>query len=56
MANYGDGAVIGFRTDGEQVVETKRAHVGSLLRGVGIDPSTGTVYAASGCGVFEVRP
>ena len=56
VADYGDGAVIGFRTDGAKVVETKRSHVGSLLRGVGLDPATGSVFAASGCGVFEVSP
>jgi len=28
--------------------------VGSLLRGIGLDPRTGDVYAASGCGVFRV--
>jgi hypothetical protein len=56
VADYGDGAVIAYRTDGAEVAETSRAHVGALLRGVGIDPSTGLAYAASGCGVFEVAP
>lgn len=56
VADYGDGAVIAYDTAGASVVETRRAHVGSLLRGVGIDPSTGVAYAASGCGVFEVAP
>ena len=32
----------------------RRTPVGSLLRGIGIDEGTGTVYAASACGIFAI--
>ena len=55
VANYGDGDVVTFSTEGGVLDERRRVPVGGLLRGVGVDPTTGVVVAASGCGVFEVR-
>lgn len=55
VANYGDGDVVTFSTEGGVLEELRRVAVGGLLRGVGVDPATGVLVAASGCGVFEVR-
>ena len=56
VAEYSGGHVRTFRMEPEGPgLELVRAvPVGSLLRGIGLDPSTGSVYAASGCGVFEI--
>ncbi|MCO4773246.1 MAG: hypothetical protein KDA24_24645 [Deltaproteobacteria bacterium] len=54
VANYGDGSVVTFSTEGGRLEELARADVGWLLRGLGVDEGSGRVVAASGCGVFEV--
>ncbi len=56
VGGYADGVVRTYeRTpDGLQLIEEVRT--GSLLRGLGLDARTGTVYAASGCGVFAIPP
>ncbi len=56
VAGYGDGRVHRFAIDAEAVRPLGAIEVGPLLRGVGVDPSTGRVVAASGCGIFEVPP
>ena len=56
VANYGDGVVVTFSTEGGQLEEIGRTQVGWLLRGIGVDESSGRVVAASACGVFEIRP
>ncbi|MCP4868649.1 MAG: lactonase family protein [Proteobacteria bacterium] len=53
---YGSGDVHAYdiNKDGT-LTEASATSVGSLLRGIGLDPRTGDVYAASGCGVFRVQ-
>ena len=51
---YADGVVTAFSLSGPRVEPLHQVSVGPLLRGLGLDPRTGQVYAASGCGVFEV--
>lgn len=52
---YSSGEVHAFDIgkDGTLTVASATS-VGSLLRGIGLDPRTGDVYAASGCGVLRV--
>ena len=54
VGSYGDGRVTTYDVDGAQVRITGEARVGPLLRGLGLDPVTGRVFAAPGCGVFEI--
>ena len=53
VANYGEGTVVAFATRGEPR-ELARIPVGGLLRGVGVDSTTGKAYSAGGCGVYEL--
>ncbi len=54
VGGYADGAVWTFDVSRQRVEPLGHVQVGSLLRGVGLDESTGRVFAASACGVFEV--
>jgi hypothetical protein len=54
VGGYADGVVYAFSTAGPQLEPLFEVPVGSLLRGLGLDPVSGRVYAASGCGLFEV--
>ncbi len=55
VAAYSSGDVHTYWIDEDgRLSEVRRARVGSLLRGIGLDAATGALYAASGCGVFEV--
>jgi hypothetical protein len=54
VANYGDGTVMDWDLRGAVPKEGGRHAVGPLLRGLGLDPTTGRVFAASACGVFEI--
>jgi hypothetical protein len=54
VGGYADGVVDAFSVSGARVEPLYRVSVGPLLRGLGLDPRSGRVYAASGCGVFEV--
>ncbi len=53
VAGYGDGFVHRFSL-GPEITALGKVEVGPLLRGVGIDPVSGRVAAASGCGIFEL--
>ena len=54
VGGYADGVVYAWSTAGEELEPLYQVEVGSLLRGLGLEPETGRVYAASGCGLFEV--
>lgn len=54
VAGYADGTVSTFDVSGAEVDLVQRAWAGSLLRGIGHDPTTGRLFAASGCGLFEI--
>ena len=54
VGGYADGIVRAWSTGGDRLVPLFEVEVGSLLRGLGLDPVSGRVYAASGCGLFEV--
>ncbi len=54
VAGYGDGVVTTFDVSGAEVRAVGEVRLGPLLRGLGVDPTTGRVFGASGCGVFEV--
>ncbi|MEE2829834.1 MAG: hypothetical protein VX498_11655, partial [Myxococcota bacterium] len=54
VGGYGDGIVRAYSLGGEEVRQDYELSVGPLLRGVGLDPQSGRVFAASACGVFEV--
>lgn len=54
VANQFRGTVQGF--DLATAEERLRVHVGKRPRGVAVDPTTGTLYAASAAGVFEIFP
>jgi hypothetical protein len=59
VAAYGTGQVTSLRVGGpgERPLEVaRRVPTGRILRGIGVDPNDGRVYAASGCGVFELPP
>lgn len=51
---YADGVVTAFDVGEGGLAPVFSVEVGSLLRGLGLDAASGRVYAASGCGVFEV--
>ena len=56
VAEYSGGSVRTYRMEegGPGLDLVQSVPVGSLLRGIGLHPATGAVYAASGCGVFEI--
>lgn len=54
VAGYGDGFVHRFSLEGPEMTSLGKVEVGPLLRGIGLDPTTGRVVAASGCGIFEL--
>jgi hypothetical protein len=54
VAGYGDGEVRTYDVSEDPVRSLGSVHVGPLLRGLGLDPVTGRVFGASGCGVFEI--
>lgn len=54
VGGYADGVVRSWSTAGRDLLPLSQVEVGPLLRGLGLDPETGRVYAASGCGLFEV--
>ncbi len=54
VANYGDGTVMDWDLRGPVAQPGGRHAVGPLLRGLGLNPGTGQVFAASACGVFEI--
>ena len=54
VGGYADGVVQAWSTAGETLEPLYQVEVGSLLRGLGLEPETGRVFAASGCGLFEV--
>lgn len=54
VAGYGDGFVHRFSTAGGKVEALDTIEVGPLLRGVGLEPETGRVLAASACAVVEL--
>jgi hypothetical protein len=54
VGGYADGIVRAWSTDGPELEPLFEVQVGSLLRGLGLEPETGRVFAASGCGLFEV--
>lgn len=54
VAGYADGTVSSFAIEDGRLSPIGATRVGSLLRGVGLDPTTGAVFAASGCGVFAI--
>jgi hypothetical protein len=54
VAGYGDGVVATFDVAAASVTRIADVKLGPLLRGLGLDPATGRVFGASGCGVFEV--
>jgi hypothetical protein len=54
---YGDGRVFSWQVGGEAELELLQAdEAGPLLRGIGLDPVSGRLFAASGCGVYELPP
>lgn len=54
VGNYSSGTVVEFDISGGDLVRVKEVSVGPLLRGLGIHKPSGAVYAASGCGIFEI--
>jgi hypothetical protein len=54
VAGYGDGLVTTYDVSGHTVERLGTVSVGSLLRGLGLDPVSGRVFGASGCGIFEI--
>ena len=54
VGGYADGVVRAYSTKGRALEPLFEVETGSLLRGLGLDPVSGRVYAASGCGLFEV--
>ncbi len=54
VAGYGDGVVTTFDVAGAEARPVAEVRLGPLLRGLGLDPVSGRVFGASGCGVFEV--
>jgi len=54
VGGYADGVVRAWSTAGQRLEPLFDVPVGPLLRGLGLDPESGRVYAASGCGLFEV--
>ena len=56
VAGYGDGVVRAYSTKEGRLRALQEVRVGPLLRGLGLNPETGAVYAASACGVFDLSP
>ena len=54
VGGYADGIVRAWSTAGPELEPLFEVRVGSLLRGLGLEPESGRVFAASGCGLFEV--
>ena len=55
---YSGGEVWTYRLNpgSPRLTFAQRTRVGSLLRGIGLDASTGAIYAASACGIFAIPP
>ena len=53
---YADGELVAFRSRDSGLTEVARLKVGRLLRGIGLEPASGRVYAASACGIVEFDP
>jgi len=57
VGSYGDGRVFTWQLGGDaEFTVLQDEPVGPLLRGIGQDPRTGRLFAASGCGVYELPP
>jgi hypothetical protein len=56
VGNYSEGTVVEFDISGPSPLPLATTEVGPLLRGITIHPESGTVYAASSCGVFQINP
>lgn len=55
VAAYGDGRATTLRLDGGRLDVVRRTSVGPLFRGLGLDRDSGRLFAATGCGVFELE-
>jgi hypothetical protein len=54
VGGYADGRVTTFERTQAGLEQRAVRNVGSLLRGLGLNRETGQVFAASGCGIFEL--